>query len=472
MSKQVRNIIVAVCVLAVLGVTTLLLYLLPGKKTTASSGSSSSASSSISLLSLKSGDIKSLHVQNAAGSYTITHASGDTYTVDGLREAPVNQSTITSNLAEAASITASSLVASNVTDLSPYGLATPTATLDITTADGTTTTVKVGGKIPTGSGNYVLKPGTSDVYISSTFTSYDFSGSVLDYAAVSLASLSTDAKISRYTLAGTARTQPIVVDVTESAASATSGTSSSGTTYTYKVKQPLEYDANETNAGAITTALQALSASKVADTDVSAASLAKYGLQNPAYTLTYTVNGADTTLSFGSTASDGTIYTMSSDKKAVYSVDTSTASFYKFQLGDLLSTTVYMKNIDTLKTLTLQAGSETHTYTFSGSGDSLVVKEGDKKLSTDNFRHFYQHILILSTRGTADKPTGVSPMLTITATYNDGSAQETLDFLPVGSDKAFFELNGKGAMYLYQSDFSNLMQLAQDLAAGKSIAEP
>ncbi|MFT9056583.1 MAG: DUF4340 domain-containing protein [Ethanoligenens sp.] len=477
MNRQARNIVIAACVVAVLGGSVLLLNTLSGAKKNASSSASSdtsSTASSISLLSIKSGTLQSLHVLNAAGGYTIT-LSGGTYTVDALKDAPSNQAAIQTKVNDVLGLKATALIAKNAPDLAAYGLASPVATVDIHTSDGKTTTVKIGNKAPSGNGVYVLKPDTNDVYISSTMMNDDFSQSALQYASTTVSSMSASANLSGYKFGGTARTTPFTVAVKQqTSSSGTSSAAASSATYTYAVSQPFAYDANSTNLGKITTALQSLSATSVASVDVLADTLAKYGLQNPAYTLTYTVDGQDTTLSFGNAdASSNTVYMTISGKKAIYQVDTSSAAvFYNYQLSDVLTTSIFTSDIDSLKTLTVQSGSETHAFTFSGSGDKLVVTSGGKKLDTSNFRNYYQTLLAVTTRGGADKPSGVSPSMTITATYNDNTPQQTIAFLPIGSDKAFVQINGVGALYVYNSQITPLLTLAQNLEAGKTVAAP
>lgn len=473
MNRQARNIVIAACVVAVLGGSILILNILPGGKKGSSSSSSSvsSSSSTISLLSVKSAVLHSMHVTNASGSYTITF-SGGTYTVDALQEAPSNQSAIQTKVNDVLGLKATTLIQKNASDLSAFGLASPAATIDVSTSDGTTTTVKIGSKAPSGGGVYVLKPGTNDVYLSSTMMNDDFTQSALQYASTTVSSLSTSANLSAYTFGGTARSTPFTVNVKQAASSGSS--SSSGVSYTYAVAQPFAYDANSTNIGKITTALQALSATSVASVDVSTDSLAKYGLQNPAYTLTYTVDGQNTTLSFGNAdASSNTVYVMISGKKAIYQVDTSSAAvFYNYQLADVLSTSLLTDTIDTVKSLTIQSGSETHTFNLSGSGDKLAVQANGKTLKTDNFRNYYQTLLSIVTRGGADKPS-VSPSMTITITYNSSNTpQRVISFLPDGSDKSFVEINGTGALYVYNSQISNLLTLAQNLEAGKTVSAP
>lgn len=473
MTRQVRNLVIAVCVVVALGAGVLLLNVLPGGKKSSTSSSGSSSSSSIGLLSIKSGAFHSLHVTNAAGGYTIT-LSGGTYTVDALKDAPSNQSAIQSKVNDVLGLKATALIQKDVTDLTQYGLAAPTATLDVTTADGKTSTVKIGNQAPSGSGVYVLKPGTNDVYLSATMMNDNFSQSAMQYASTTVSALSPSANISAYKFGGTARPTPFTVAVKTQSSAASSG-SSAAASYTYALAQPYAYDGNDTNLGKITTALQSLSATSVVSVDVSPQSLAQYGLQNPAYTLTYTVDGKDTTLSFGNAdSSSNTVYMTISGKQAVYQVDTSTAAaFYNDQLADVLSTALVTSDVSTVKTLTVQSGSETYTFNLSGSSDKLAVTDANgKKVDATGFRNYYQTILAVATRGGASSPAGVSPSLTLTFTYNDGTAQRTVSFLPDGSDKSVVEINGNGGLYVYNSDISNLLTLAQNLEAGKTVSAP
>lgn len=476
MTRQVRNIVIAVCVTAILGGSLLLLDTLPGgkKSSSSSSTSSTSSSSSISLLSYKSSDLKSLRVTNTLGTYNIA-LSGGTYTVDTLQEAPTNQSTIQSKAADVLGLKATSLIQKDASDLSQYGLANPTATLVLTTADGKSNTVKIGNKAPSGNGVYILKPGTNDVYLSSTMQNDDFTQSPLVYASVTVSSLSTSARLSAYQFGGASRSTQFTVAVKEDTSSSSSTSSSASASYTYSVSQPFSYAANTTNVAKITTALQSLSATNVASVDVSDASLEKYGLLHPAYTLTYTVDGQNTVLSFGNVdTGSNLVYTMISGKKAIYAVDTaSAAAFYNDQLSDVLSTSILSADISTIKSITVQGNGETHSFTLSGSSDKLAVQTaGGKKLNIDNFRNYYENLLAVTTRGGASKPSSGSPSLTITVTYNDNTPQQAVSFIPLDSDKSFVQINGVGALYVYNSQISSLLTLTQNVEAGKTVQAP
>lgn len=475
MNRQMRNIVISACVVAILAGSVVLLNVLPGKKSGSSSSSStdtlsSSSSSNISLLSIKSDQFRSMHVSNTSGGYVITYTGG-TYNVDALKEAPSNQSAIKSKVSDVLNLKAMSLIKKNATDLMPYGLSSPTATIAINTSDNKTETVKIGSKSPTGSGVYVLKPGTNDIYLSSTMMNDDFTQSAIQYASTTISSLSQSANLSAYKFGGTARSTAFTVAVTESASSVSS--SSSSASYSYALSQPFVYDVNSTNADKITTALQSLSATNVVSVDTSADSLAKYGLQDPAYTLTYTVNGKDTTLFFGNVdSSNSTVYMTVSEKKAIYQVDTSSAAaFYNYQLSDLLSTALFTNDVDTVKTLTVQSGSESHTFDVSkASNNKLSVKSEGKSINATSFQNYYEDLLALTTSGSADKPAGVSPSLTVTITYNDNTPQRVVSFLPDGSGKSFVEINGAGALSIDNSKISSLMTLAQNLEAGKTVS--
>ncbi len=206
---------------------------------------------------------------------------------------------------------------------------------------------------------------------------------------------------------------------------------------------------------------------------MSSSSLSNYGLLNPAYTLTYTADGKDTTLSFGNAdANSHTVYMTVTGKSAIYQVDTSSAAtFYNYDANSILSNAVLSDSLDTLKTLTVQTGSTSHTFSFSGSSNSLKVQTDGKTWNTDNFQNYYQSLLSLSTRGTASKPSNPSTAMTLTLTFRDSKTpQKTIIFYPYDNDKDYVEINGVGALYVYNSDLSPLITETDQVAADKKIS--
>lgn len=474
MKKQLRNIVISACVIVVLGVALLVVNLLvkPKKATSSSSQLGQSSSANIAVFKTDAAKLGSVQVTNKKGTYTIRRLQNGKYTVDGVN-APLSQDFLQSAVNAATAVTATQLVEKNAANLSEYGLSSPAA--EVTVNGAQSATIEIGNSTPAGDGCYIALKGGNTVYVGdSTLTSQfenEASGYV-DTALISIASADQN-NISKLVFGGSARPQPVVLSqpVSSSSSSSSSASSSSGSTAAFTMQSPRTYQLNSDNVTTLENDLAGLSASSVLTLDVSNASLAKYGLEKPKYTMSVTYKGKTTTLDFGTPyAASGSTYlpVLLEGRAVVYSLEESSATFYNWQLIDLTSSIPFIMDINKVESLTVTRGSQSYTFALSGGSDNLKVTCNGKTMNTDNFRQLYQAFLSVSVEGTASKPANVSPYATFTLTLKTGGATKMV-FLPTGTRQSFWEINGQGDFYTLDSTIDTVMQAAQDLVAGKTV---
>lgn len=471
MRKQLRNIIISVCVVAVLvvGIVAVNFMVKPSAST---SSSSASSTTSISVLKTDSSKITVLHVKNSKGEYTIRH-SGGKYTIDGIKTDYLTQSNVQSTVASASNVTATKLIERNSSNLNQYGLDRPTITVDVTGVGGTTNTLEIGKENPTKDGYYITVKGSNNVYKADTSINSTFGGTKLDYVSTTISAIDSSklAKLTAMTFSGTARKTPIVLNVEKTSSSA----SSSSSTPTYKMSSPHSYEVNSDNMSTLTSALESLSASSVLSLDCSAANMKKYGLDNPEYKFSFTYLGKTTVLDFGKSYKSGSttyVPTVVEGRSIIYNIDPSTVTFYNWQLKDIASTMLYSENIDNVKSIIVTSGSESYTINLSGTGDKITGTCGSKKLSLSNIRNCYENLLSITYEGEATKPAGGSDYASITYTFHGKKAPVKMDFIKMGSRQSFWSINGQGDFYVLNSKIDTALNATRNLAAGKTVAAP
>lgn len=499
MTKQIRYIIITICILAVLGVVLILIKFLPsGKTAKTASSSGTSSSSGISLIKVDKSNVATVHIANSNGAYTIrkgstaTTSSGTsiTWTVDEYSSSPLSQSAISNIVDETTTLTASLLVTQSSSDIGQYGLATPKATVELKTTDGKTYAFFVGNATPTKDGYYAMMKGENSVYIISTTDGDDFtaaSSKLIDLSLVTLdqAKLTT---LTDITFGGSARTAPIKLAIdTTSVSSYSATTDSSGNVMApaFRITSPGSYSANTTCMNTIVNALVALSASDIVSMDTTDKTLTQYGLKNPAYTFTFSYDKKSYTLSFGNTFTKDSseyIYMTISGKNIIYDIPTSTVAFYKYQLADVGPSLLYTAaNIDTVKTITVTVGANTWKYSLSGTGDALKVTADSKTLKTDQFRNFYQQLIAMSPQGTATAGSNSTVLCRITFEFREGNKSDVIELktLPDANDasktdeyRALCSVNGNANFYVKKSMVDSYAKYAQDIIDGKTIPTP
>jgi hypothetical protein len=472
MKKQLRNIVISFCVVAVLVVGIISFNFFMKPKSTASS-SQSSSTSSIAVFKTDSTKVTSLQVKNSKGEYTIRQ-SGGKFTVDNVSSTLLNQSNLSGAVVAASDVEASQLIEKDSTNLKQYGLDNPAIVLTVTSSGGKSSIIDLGNTTPGGDGSYVKMDGSSDVYMTADTTlSGAFSSAATYYVNTTIASLDSTklAGLTSITFGGASRSAPIVLN--EENSSTSTASTSSGSVPTYEMSSPRNYSLDVDKISTLTTALESLSASSVLSLDVSATNLAKYGLKNPEYTFGFTYNGQKTVIDVGTPYDDsGTPYLpiVVEGMPAIYSIAQSDMSFYNWQMQDMCSTMLFAEYIDTVKSVTVTSGSESYTINFSGSGTNIIGTYGTKKLDTTDLRNFYQDVVAIGFEGQATKPQNGSVYCHVEVDYHDASKAPTkMDFISMDSLKCFWSINGQGDFYVLKQNVDTLIDAARDLSAGKTV---
>ena len=487
MTRQIRYIIITVCIVAVLGVVLLLMKFLPGGSKSSSSSSGTSSSSTISLIKVDYKTIGTIHFNNSNGQYTV-RKSGDTWTVDELNKAPINTDSMNNLVYDMASVSATQVVSENDSKKADYGLDTPKATVDITTTAGKSYTAYLGNTAPYDNGYYLMLKGNSKIYLIDTVYGTDMLSSPSSLVNLTLSTIDSSklTSLTDITFGGTSRTEPIKLKIDSTSASTSSDSNGSIVPPTYNITSPGNYQTNTTTVSTLVNGLLSLSANDAVAFDVSEKSLSSYGLYNPAYTLSYTYDKKTYSYDFGNTfTKDGTeyIYVMEEGKSAVYDVEVSTVDFYNYQLYDLSPVLAFMpSSIDTVKTVTITDGSNTWKFNLSGTTTSLKVTSGSKTLDTAQFRNFYQQLSFSEPEGTATKASSSKLLLRITYDYRTSGKKsdvveyytvpEQNDASSVDSYRAAIVVNGNSEFYVKRSFVDTILQYTKNVMNGKAVPAP
>ena len=159
MNKKIRNLIIGGVVLVLLIGVLLLLKFLPqggAEEEGSSSSESSYVSTAVQLFSKDKDEIASIQVENETNGYTILRQAEGVYTIEDLEGFDQLTDKYSSIVSTYANVSATRLVEENPSDLSKYGLKSPSTTVTVTYKDGSKNVIYAGDALPTGDGRYVL----------------------------------------------------------------------------------------------------------------------------------------------------------------------------------------------------------------------------------------------------------------------------------------------------------------------------
>ncbi len=463
MKKNTRNLLLVLGLVVILGAAVLILTLTGGQE---GEGSSSSTASTelISLISKEEKDLSSVKVTNENGSYTIkvteqekessssSDESSETasseaepemeyiYSIDGVDESVANTDRMETAAAVGLSLNATRNLGEQE-NLDEFGLTEPASTVEATYRDGSTKKIYIGGSVAGGSGGYyVMVEGDGNVYTASCNDGL-FQGSGY-YVKTTMFTLEADETTgliyaTHIKLSGTEMPEPIEIEGDDS--------------YVYHLVSPKKAEADSEEVQAIMDGLSSISATNVASPDTSEESLKKYGLDEPAGVIEFTVKEQGSfKLSVSAKNEDGTRYALLDGTKAIFIINDSDVSAW---LGrtvlSLQSTLNLMPMIQDIKTMTLTVDGKEYSFRLEREEDPesstedktaytyKVFNKDNKELDyEENFKHFYRSFITnYIIEDYRDMPEG-DPYVTCTYTYFDSDETNSIAFYKV-SDRRY-----------------------------------
>jgi len=161
-----RGLLAAVAILAALGVA---LYL-SNRKQKAEAAKPSTDTATTKILSIPEDQIKEIALKKTGAQTTFLRKDDDgKWQIAEPKPQRADQDTAKSLVSSLAALNADKVVEDKATDLSPYGLVTPTLDVTVTKKDGKSQDFLVGDDTPTGGGAYAKLAGDAHVY---TIASY------------------------------------------------------------------------------------------------------------------------------------------------------------------------------------------------------------------------------------------------------------------------------------------------------------
>ena len=479
MKKTVRNIVILLAVLLVLGGTAYLLMNLPkdGDGEESSQPSSSSSAERKELLTREDTEIESVEVKNAEDEYTIVPTQEDSqlgFTLEGYEDYDFNTSQVAANVRTMLAFKPAKELGSQ-DSLDDFGLGSGGTRVTVNYKDGGSDQLVLGDTSPETVGKYVLKDG--EVYIVSgvpdAFYANRFSYFYTSvYVIPSLTDVTVDDegetteteaedKLETMTLTGARFPEPVTIEYNSRYLSG------------YGITEPVTAESGNTKLSELITSLKTLTASSVVDAGITDEKLEKYGLTEPDAKLSFSLNGSEHELAVSAKDSDGMRYMTADGNDLVYRVDNSAVTNWAdANLMSLRMSYVWIANIKDVKKLTVTIdGSEVHSFDITREKDekkstdtsteydiSKIVDGDGNSVDYEVYQPFYQQMISMAVFTLDKAEYSGTPAMKIEYEYFNGGA-DTVEYYEIPGNRYAALLNGSFNGQVRGTDFDGVMAL-------------
>ncbi len=406
------------------------------------------------------------------------------FTLEGLEDFSLNQSLARDIIGYAANLTATKLVAEDVTDLTPYGLDNPLSTVTMTYRDGTKTVWEIGAQAPTSTAYYFREKGSKAVFLIYQSAAVNLTNDRTALHTCTMPWSITDTSTITDLLIEPAGKETVEINYdlnTETNLSVSS----------IRLVQPFVYGAHSDRVEEMFNGVAALTAdayageiSELTDTGLEEGTARfKVSVQvkpdstKPEETETYVYR-------VGNFATSDSVYVQIDDTEAVYTVDSSTLTFLDNAtpgyLVDQFSNLIYIARVDALNISSADDQWDLHierTPVLDESGnetddeDEMFFFEGevtDEKL----FKKLYQEIIgTMNSKLCDDYHFEGDIYCSVTYKLNVEPGELTIEYLVYDDDYLAVRRDNQTLFLIKRENIDRMITALNEYRAGTYVAE-
>ena len=460
MSKNKRLLMILLAITAVLAAGVAVILLTAPAETV----SSDEPSETILIYSVTRDEFLRASVSNEAGGFTLVKTA-DGYTVeedDGFETNAYSTGWVGDKLLAP---NASRKVASPG-PLSEYGLDAPAATCRVELADGTAKTLLLGSEAPSG-GRYTSLEGEDGVYIVTHNLPLYLTRSAASYVETDVIPSKddfpegTDTNVKYVFLGGKKRAENVEITMDPNYVSDETASTP------YVMTQPIDYPVNSTTTGDLVTYASGMSFTECVEIRPTPERVAFYGLDDPDYTLVFRFADKEVRIDFADAGEF--CYAKLDGFDAVFTAYPAYTSFLSTPADAYMSRMTFTKKLSALSGLTVTSANGTHVFRIAHDDGGVVPYCGDLKLDADNFKQFYENLLMTLSEGRTDSVPTASAYLTLIYSFNDGSPDVKVEFVPVDNMRYAYLIDGEGGFFVLKSQVDAIVSDAALVAQNKPI---
>ena len=431
-----------------------------------------------SLLEYVPAQIKRIDVENQDGSFSVTAEtpSGEAtvYKVVGFEKYPLQEG-VADDIAKHSSVIEFTRIIEANANLADFGLEEPRATAKVTYTDDTSSIIRVGNEAAGEAGTYVAFGTTKDVYLVNSSDVQSFLYSVNNFISLDITDKMEDsdnAAFSKATISGSHFDDEIVLVPNKDEAIEAA----------YLMTSPIEMPANAIEAGDIAGNIRGLYAESVVCVNPSEDQLASYGVDKPYAQINATYPDTDITLRCSAPKDDGIVYVFNPDKNVIYTIQLAAVCWAKTNVELLMPENPMNAKLRYIDEIAFSAGDTDFTLNVKTTVEETKDDSGNeqenvnstasyngKELNTDDFNVFFQNIAMIKNSGAAESD-GKDKVMTVTFHYTTDRSADTLTVYSGDGSQYIMAYNGKTIGTVSKTYISSLIEGADNLIAGKSVA--
>ena len=431
-----------------------------------------------SLLEYVPAQIKRIDVENQDGSFSVTAEtpSGEAtvYKVVGFEKYPLQEG-VADDIAKHSSVIEFTRIIEANANLADFGLEEPRATAKVTYTDDTSSIIRVGNEAAGEAGTYVAFGTTKDVYLVNSSDVQSFLYSVNNFISLDITDKMEDsdnAAFSKATISGSHFDDEIVLVPNKDEAIEAA----------YLMTSPIEMPANAIEAGDIAGNIRGLYAESVVCVNPSEDQLASYGVDKPYAQINATYPDTDITLRCSAPKDDGIVYVFNPDKNVIYTIQLAAVCWAKTNVELLMPENPMNAKLRYIDEIAFSAGDTDFTLSVKTTVEETEDDSGNeqenvnstasyngKELNTDDFNVFFQNIAMIKNSGAAESD-GKDKVMTVTFHYTTDRSADILTVYSGDGSQYIMAYNGTTIGTVSKTYISSLIEGADNLIAGKSVA--
>jgi hypothetical protein len=362
-------------------------------------------------------------------------------------------------------------------NLGQYGLAPPRAVGTGTWEDGTSHTLLLGDKAPSGSSYYIQVKGDPRVYTVQSYTGQNFHWALKDLRARAITPAVNYDDVEYVKIVQRHGTVLEVKRKTEGETKSYQlGFGQFIMTRPYVTLRGLDSQKQDT----VIKGAQGVSISDFAPVPVKG--LEAYGLARPRAEVIVRDKSNTIDYLFGNEKGTQTWFAIRG-QPGVYLTDTSGLDFLKTKPFDIIDKFTFIPNIDDVDRIDIATGAKTHALVIART-TKKAAKAGDpdevtaaysadgKSVEEDSFKKFYQALIGLQVEGEAARKVPNAPEVSVKFSLNKGDVKTVrVDYAPYDRDFYAIFLNGVGEFALTRGQLMAMVGKLDLLVTGQKVTD-
>ena len=434
--------------------------------------------------------VKSVLVKNSEGEIKVImkdapdeEGSDATYTIEGCEELNVSTSMVSTLVNNGNGMQAESIVARDCADLGKYGLAEPSAEVEMVYESGKTVKFFIGDKTPSDTANYVRIDGSNDVYTVSASTLANYSKSLNEFIDKTILAKPDD---DNYPIVNSLRIErsdidyDILLEYDKNSEVAHSG----GTSAAHKMIEPTESYLSIENSTDITNGMFGLSASDIYALNCTESDIAEAGLSDPFCKVTMDCDDGNKYVLllseiFTDDSGNKCSYGMLEGGKIIYILSVDSAKWLTVQPVDIVSRLMITSYVWNITDLSVKGGDKSVDFSISPkdkdnipenpTSDDYMIHMNGEEFDSERYRLFYSFLSGTNAEEFAlgePVPEG-EPMASIE--YKDSFLGKTMkyEFYDDSVMRALIVVNGESKYYCTKSYVNTLIENIKRIGTGE-----